>query len=325
MAPRRHGSERTGCLILGSLPSLDPRQVGCRKGEPVGIDRDTVIASARAEGRVWHEWGGSGPVLHFAHANGFPSGTYRKFLRALTARHRVVSTEARPLWPGAEPVDLRDWSLLVADLRAELGRRGLRGIVGVGHSLGGAVTLLAAAADPGLFSVVVAVDPVILTGLDARVWGLVKAMGLRNRNPLARGARHRRRSWPDRQAVRAAYASKRVFATWDPEVLNDYVAAGTVELEEGGVGLRYPREWEARIFAAAPHDLWPQLRRVSVPTLFVQGALSNTFVDAARTRVEREVDGARTVVVADSSHFLPMERPIEVARIANAFLEQVGP
>ncbi len=273
---------------------------------------------------AWHDWGGTGPALHFAHANGFPPGTYRRLIGDLTKSHHVVSMSARPLWPDSRPVELRDWSVFAEDLREELGRRDLRGIVGVGHSLGAVTSLLAAAADPGLFSVVVAVDPLVFTGAHSLFWGTVKAVGLGGQISLVRGARRRRELWSDRGEARTSYSSKKVFASWDPEVLDDYLDAGMVDLPQGGVRLRYPREWEARIFSAAPHDLWAQLRRVSVPTLFVQGEHSDTFLDAARTRVEREVPGSRTVVIADSSHFLPMERPSELAGVVDEFLEEEG-
>ena len=257
---------------------------------------------------VWHDWGGTGPLLHFAHGNGFPPGTYRKLISELGKSHHVVSMSARPLWAESRPRVLRNWSVFAEDLRAELGRRDLRGIVGVGHSLGAVTSLLAAAADPGLFSAVVAVDPIVLTGARALFWGTVKAVGLAE-------------LWSDRAEARNTYSGKKIFASWDPEVLDDYLDSGMVDLPQGGVRLRYPRECEARIFSAAPHDLWAELRKVSVPTLFVQGESSDTFLDAARARVEREVPASLTAVVADSSHFLPMERPAELARVINEFLE----
>ncbi|MFV2073857.1 MAG: alpha/beta fold hydrolase [Thermoanaerobaculales bacterium] len=281
-------------------------------------------ASAESGGPVWHDFGGAGPVLHFAHANGFPPGTYRKLIGELTNSHHVCSMAARPLWPDSKPQVLRDWFPFSEDLRSELGRRGLRGVVGVGHSLGAVTSLLAAAADPGLFSAVVAVDPIILTGAHSLFWGAVKAVGLDGRLSLVRGARRRRDLWSDRGEARISYSSKKVFAGWDPEVLDDYLDVGFVDLPEDGVRLRYPREWEARIFAAAPHDLWTHLRKVSVPTLFVQGEHTDTFLDAARVRVERDVPASRTVVVADSSHFLPMERPSELARVIDEFLHEKG-
>jgi pimeloyl-ACP methyl ester carboxylesterase len=285
--------------------------------------RHGAIHSSRAKVEVWQDWGGSGPALHFAHANGFPPGTYRKLIDELTNHHHVFSMAARPLWPDSRPQVLRDWSPLAEDLRAGLESRGLRGVVGVGHSLGAVISLLASASDPGLFSAVIAVDPLILTGAHSLFWGSLKAVGLSGRVGIVRGARRRRELWSDRDEVRSSYSNKKIFAGWDPEVLEDYLDTGVVDLADGGVHLRYPREWEARIFAAAPHNLWAELRKVSVPTLFVQGEHSDTFLGATRLRVEREVSGSRTAVMADSSHFVPMERPRELARVIVEFLGSI--
>ena len=129
--------------------------------------RGNATFQGRAEEKgavIWRDWGGSGPLLHFAHANGFPPGTYRKLITDLSQNHHVVSMAGRPLWRESTPTVLHDWSLFADDLRTELDRRSLRGVIGVGHSLGGVISLLAAAADPGIFSAVVAVDPLILTG-----------------------------------------------------------------------------------------------------------------------------------------------------------------
>ncbi len=272
------------------------------------------------ESEIWRDWGGSGPPIHFAHGNGFPPGTYRKLISELGKSHQVVSMSARPLWAESRPRVLRDWSVFAEDLRAELGRRGLRGIIGVGHSLGAVTSLLAAAADPGLFSAVVAVDPIVLTGGRALFWGTVKAFGLAGRVNLVRGARRRRELWSDRAEARNTYSGKKIFASWDPGVLDDYLDAGMVDLPQGGVRLRYPRECEARIFSAAPHDLWAELRKVSVPTLFVQGESQRHL---PRRRAGQGGEGGAGVLDGGgchSSHFLPMERPTELARVIEEFL-----
>ncbi len=275
--------------------------------------------------RVWQDWGGSGRMLHFAHANGFPPGTYRTLLEPLTEHFHVVSSAARPLWSAAPPHQTESWSELADDLRRELRRRGLGGIIAVGHSLGAAMSLLAAAADPRLFAAVVAIDPLLLTGVPALVWGMMKRLGLEHRLGLVRGARARRAAWPDRQAVLMAYRRKRIFRRWEPAVLEDYVAAGTVESAAGGVRLRYPPEWEARIFEVSPHDLWRQLQRIAVPTLLVRGEHSDTLRPAAARRLARELATSQVVVIPDATHFVPMERPGEVARVVIEFLRRATP
>lgn len=110
-----------------------------------------------AAGRVW----GSGPVLHLAHANGFPPGTYRPLAEALADRYRVIALPARPLWSDQRPESSPTWRPLADDLVRGMDELGLAGVVGVGHSLGGVLTLWAANRRPDLFRCVVLIDPVI--------------------------------------------------------------------------------------------------------------------------------------------------------------------
>lgn len=275
-------------------------------------------------GSAWIDWGGGGPALHLAHANGFPAGSYRRLVDRLTASFHVVSFEARPLWSADEPGALTDWRPLAADLRAELRRRGCRGLLGIGHSLGGTLTALAAVAEPELFSALVLIDPVIFTWPRSWLWSAMQRLGLAGRFPLVQRASERRDRWSGRGAVRIAYRDRRAFAGWAPEAFEDYLAAGFVDAAEGGVRLRYPREWEARIFEVCPANVWPELARISVPVLFLRGELSDTFLRSAARRGTRRIAGARAVEVAGSSHFLPFERPEEVAREIVRFAAEVG-
>jgi len=272
----------------------------------------------------WLDWGGSGPPLHFAHGNGFPPATYRKLLEVLRTGRHVVSMEARPLWPGSDPRSLNDWSSLARDLGRELDRQGMRGAVGVGHSLGAVTTLLAAAEDPGLFTAVVAVDPVILAGWRSVLWGAMKTVGVGDHLPLVRSARGRRRHFPDRDAARSAYRHRRMFRAWDAETLDDYLEHALVPASDGGLTLRYPRRWEARIFRLSPHDVWPHLRRLQVPSLFIQGEHSDSFSRGAARKVLRLVQGARVSCFKGYGHCVPMECPDKVGEMILGFLDEVA-
>jgi pimeloyl-ACP methyl ester carboxylesterase len=271
---------------------------------------------------AWTDWGGSGRLLHFAHANGFPAASYRTLVGLLTGPFRVVSLNARPLWIDGDPADLADWKPLVHDLAFGLSDRGLRGVVGVGHSLGGTLTALAATSDPGLFAALVLIDPVIFTGLRSRLWRLAKRFGQAHRLHLVRGARRRRDHWSDLDEVRAAYRTKPAFASWDDRTFDDYLAAGFASAAGGGFRLRYPKAWEARIFEVCPADLWRRLRTIAVPVLILRGETSDTFLESAGRRAEREIRNARVEVVERTSHFLPMEAPEEVASAIERFVHE---
>ncbi len=264
-------------------------------------------------------------MLHFAHANGFPAASYRTLIEELTGAFHVVTMESRPLWSNQEPSAIGDWRPLVDDLRSGFHDRGLTGVLGVGHSLGATVSALAAAADQHLFAALVLIDPVIFTGSRSRLWRVAKAMGQGHRLPLVRKARARRDIWPDLEVVGSAYRRKPAFASWNRRAFEDYLAAGFVPASEGGLKLRYPRAWEARIFEVSPADLWRRLRQIRVPVLFLRGATSDTFLEAAARRAVRELADARVIEFPGASHFLPMEQPEEVAEEIRIFAAEVLP
>ena len=285
-------------------------------GERAGNGR-TANESPRLD--LLEDLGGQGPVLHLAHANGFPPGTYRLFARALAGRYHVVALPARPLWPGSTPGEAPTWRAMAGDLRRGLEALAAPGIVAVGHSLGGVLTLWAAIDRPDLFRAAVLIDPVILPPHWLWWLRLARAAGLDGRQPFVQAALRRRRIWPDDRACFDHYRRKQLFARWSDDALWDYVRAATRD-GAGGVTLRYPPEWEAHIFATVPTGIWRDVPRLRLPCLVVRGEHSETFLPASLARVARLLPAARVVTIPGAGHLLPMERPRETAAAVLDFL-----
>ncbi|MCY1043499.1 alpha/beta hydrolase [Corallococcus sp. bb12-1] len=271
------------------------------------------------------DWGGTGPLLHFACANGFPPETYRKLFARLATRYHVVSLRTRPLIPDEDPKRLTTWRELGDDLARELKVRGRSGVLGVGHSVGGASTLMASAANPGLFRAVVALDPVLITGPRAWAVRLMKLLGRMDRAAIVQGALRRRDRWPSRQEAADAYRERKLFRDWDADCFNDYITHGLVPTPEGDFKLRIPREWEARIFETFPADPWKLIRANAAPTLVLRGEKSDALLPAALARVERELPLAKCDVLPLAAHLFPLEQPRETAERILAFLENLPP
>ncbi|QSQ25104.1 alpha/beta hydrolase [Pyxidicoccus parkwayensis] len=267
------------------------------------------------------DWGGTGPVLHLAHANGFPPGSYRKLIELLKTRYHVLTLRTRCLVPGSDPATLRSWTDLADELAHALRARGLENVLGVGHSMGGVATLLASVKSPGLFRAVVALDPVLVTG--KRLWSLRVAalLGMRSRIPLARGARKRREVWASREEVAASYLKKGLFRRFDPESFQDYLTHGLVEAPGGGLRLAIPAAWEARVFETIPVDMWSALRSVTVPTLVIRGGDTATLTPAALERVRRTIPGVTTEELPGTTHLFPLEQPDACGQRILAFLD----
>lgn len=272
-------------------------------------------------------WGDAGPWLHLAHANGFPPGAYARFARRLATGFRVVATPGRPLTPGARPEEIHDWGQLAGDLLVATEALAADGpIIGVGHSLGAVTTAFAAARRPERFRALVLVDPVVFAGFRFVAWSWIRRLGVEGLLPLVGAARDRRADWPTREAAQESYARERLFADVPLDVLDDYVRHALVAREGGGFTLAYPPAWEARVFATAPADAWPELRRVRCPVFALRGARSDAFTPAAAARLRRTLPGAVVETVPGAGHLLPFERPEYVAdRILALLGASLGP
>jgi pimeloyl-ACP methyl ester carboxylesterase len=266
--------------------------------------------------------GGRGPVLHLAHANGFPPGAYRLLAEALAEAYHVVALPARPLWPGSPPPEGTSWRPLADDLVQALEALEWREIVGVGHSLGGVLTLWAAIRRRDLFRAIVLVEPVILPPHWLWLLRLVRLLGLERWQPLVQGTLQRRGVWPSRQACFDHFREKAPFARWSDTALWDYVNSGTILAADGAALLRYPRQWEAHIFATTPVGIWRDAQQLRTPVLFLRGEHSDIFRPEVQARLARLLPQAHAAIVPGAGHLLPMEKPAETAAAIKAFLTE---
>jgi pimeloyl-ACP methyl ester carboxylesterase len=271
----------------------------------------------------YEDYGGQGPVVHFAHANAYPPGSYSALLKELARDHRVLAVKHRPLWAGSDPSALGDWGDIAGDLLAFLDGLGLKQVVGVGHSLGAVTTMMAALARPELFRALVLIEPVFLPPRVLALFERVKQGAQPTDIPWVRMALNRRQHWPSHRDAFEHFRPKRVFGRLSDEALWDYVRHG-LEEDEQGVRLAYPRAWEARIYALPPTQVWDQIGRVTQPTLAMRGRHSDTLAADSWQMWQELQPGATFVQVEESGHLLPMERPARVAAEIREFVAAAG-
>ena len=269
------------------------------------------------------DFGGDGPPLHFAHANGYPPEAYAPLLARLMPHYHVTATRLRPLRPGRSPAGLSSWQPLVDDLEADLLAQGAQGWVGVGHSLGAMLTAAVALRQPGLFRALVLIEPVFFSLRLLGAWNLLRRAGLAHTvHPLIPGALRRRRDFASADEMFARYRKAPIFARIDDAGLRAYVNALAQPAPGGGVTLSYPPEWEVAIYATGPMNLWRQLGRLRPPVLVVRGHETDTLRPAAVRRLQRTLPSAQLVDVPHTGHLVPLEAPAVVAEAALSFLHQ---
>jgi pimeloyl-ACP methyl ester carboxylesterase len=247
----------------------------------------------------------------FVHANGFNAQTYRTLLSPLAAGLRILAIDQRghgATTLPAEPKGRRSWRDLRDDLVGLLDTLDGPPVVLAGHSMGGTVSLLAAAERPERIKALLLLDPVIMPWL-ANLYA--KAPWTSGRSflqlPIAQAALKRRAVFDNREAVFAGYKGRGAFKTWPETMLADYVAGGVVDDPDGKVRLACDPAWEASNYAAQAHDPWSAVRRVAAPVRILKAQKHSTcragdgFARRGRNVLIETIEG--------TSHFLPMERP----------------
>nr|WP_207160689.1 alpha/beta hydrolase [Rhodoferax fermentans] len=261
----------------------------------------------------------------FSHANSFGASTYRLMFQALQARglvaHAVDQFGHDPLYPVTS-----NWPHLVRQLldfaRPVVAQAG-EPLFFVGHSLGGFLSLMAAARAPDLARGVLLLDAPILGGWRANLVGVAKRTQLVGAISPGKVSRNRRNQWPDAAAALAHFQSKQAFAQWHPQVLADYISHGTVDTQVDGEPrrvLRFEREVETAIYNTLPDNLDAMLRQhpVRCPVAFIGGTRSAEMKQVGMALTQRVTHG-RTMML-DGSHLFPMEQPLVTAAAIEAAL-----
>lgn len=265
------------------------------------------------------------PMIIFSHANSFPASTYGVLFKSLRARGFSVKAIEKFGHDSQYPVT-NNWPHLVQQLvdftQTEVQTAGKPAFL-VGHSLGGLLSLMAAARAPQLVRGVLLVDSPILGGWRATTLGVIKSAQLVGSFSPGAVSHRRRNNWPNQEAALEYFRSKKVFAKWDPQVLRDYIAHGTHEEGQGSEKKRvlsFDRKVETTIYNTLPHNLDALIKRhpMQCPVAFLGGIDSVEMKQVGMVMTERITKGRITMI--DGSHLFPMEKPIATAAAIEAAL-----
>lgn len=262
-------------------------------------------------------------TIVFSHANSFPAGTYRLLFDAWkNAGYAVLAIDKYghdPRYPVTNHWPrLRDQ--LLHFVKAEAAEPAFL----VGHSLGGFLSLLAAAKRPELARGVVMLDSPVIGGLLAPTIRFAKLTGLGMRFSPGNISKRRRDHWPSREAAHQHFAGKAAFSRWDPRVLQHYIDCGLEEARPPmarGVTLSFRREIETDIYNTIAHDIPAFLRRhpLQPPLAFIGGTQSTEVRRVGMRATERLAQGRVSWI--EGGHLFPFERPDETSAEVVRWLE----
>ena len=196
----------------------------------------------------------------------------------------------------------------------------------VGHSLGGFLSLMCAARHPSLGGLpikgVVLMDSPIVGGWRATALSVAKRARLLGSLSPGAVSRKRRQVWPSRDDALAHFLSKKAFARWDPQVLNDYIAHGTQDASPQADErvLSFDRDVETAVYNTLPDNMEALLKRhpLKCPVSYVGGRQSAEMRQVGMTLTEKITKGR--IMMLDGSHLFPMEKPLASAAAIEASL-----
>lgn len=267
---------------------------------------------------LWQATGRGIATMHFAAANGFPVGAYRHFLNLLAPHHCIHGLENRGMWPDQPAPDPAfSWDDQADDLIAFLDHQAGAGrirkpIIGVGHSIGGALTLFAASRRPDLFCRLVLIDPASMPSRTQRQSGHEANVA---KQYMVGKTLKRRVRWTSREEFRSYLPTREIYTSFCPEALEDYAHAGLVEDGEGGFRLAYHPAWEAHNFMTTG-SIWSRLAAIRIPTLLLHGETSNLYPAEDIEGLKAEFSPVVEVLaVRGCGHMIPQEDPHQLAQL----------
>jgi pimeloyl-ACP methyl ester carboxylesterase len=258
---------------------------------------------------VW-EWPGEGSPLVFVHATGFHGRLWDSVIRLLPGR-RAFAIELRGHGRSSKPEPPYRWRAFGADVAAAVRALGFEDANGIGHSSGGHAIALAAALAPEVFRSLLIVDPTIFPQERYAQPKIDASFTLRRKN-----------HWQSIEEMIERFRDRKPFAAWKPEVLADYCRFGL--LPDGDrLVLACPPAVEASIYResnAPESNIYSEIGTITAPVSVMRAGSErqpDVFdLSASPTAPDlvQRIPHGRDILLADRSHYIPMEAPERVAQ-----------
>ena len=250
------------------------------------------------------------PSIHFSGANGIPVGVYQSFLKQFADEYSIQAVDCRATLADQQPLSSFHFPDFADDLIEIIESKHSAPVIGMGHSFGAHITLIAAIKRPDLFSQLVLIEPASITSrwFDLIYRRLPKRLVFKLVPMIAKTAQ-RKPFWSDHQSFIDRYSNHPTYKRFTAEAMQAYAKHGLRPNLGEGFELVFAREWEAHIFRRVEY-IWKYLAKCDLPCLFLKAEHSNLYSDKVFHSNNKGLGENFTgAVLPDTHHLLPLEKP----------------
>ncbi|MFC4699512.1 alpha/beta fold hydrolase [Glaciecola siphonariae] len=251
------------------------------------------------------------PEAHFAHANGFPAGSYQQLFKYLEKHLQVFALDKFAHNPQYPLVD--NWVHQVDELIdfVEHNKQSEK-VVALGHSFGAVISYIACCKRPDLFSGLLMLDPPLATGFARHIFRFAKSNRLINKVTPAAKTQMRKQSWHKDDDLLAYFKARALFKNMDERCVLDYINSVTA-VKGDYRHLMFKRDIEAQIFRTLPHNLHDYFGQLQCPATLITARYTDVCTERLRKPFLKHNPGVKHLELHTGGHMFPLEHPKLVA------------
>ncbi|MBL4911452.1 MAG: alpha/beta hydrolase [Alteromonadaceae bacterium] len=267
-------------------------------------------------------------LINFAHANGFPAGSYHTFFQYFNQANNTSNTTTPYKMVALDqyghnnhfPVT-NNWPHLVEELIHFVKQQG-EPVITMGHSFGGVISFIAACKHPELFKGLIMLDPPVITGIESWAIKLLKKTPYIDNISPASKSKNRRQFWPAETDLAKQFSRSKLFSNFDPRCLKDYVNSG-VKLNKEQLELVFDRQVETEIFRNMPTNLAKFKQQLKIPAALItanQSDVSPAYFFKRFAKLNNNIERYHI----DGGHMFPLEKPKETYELIDNIIKSWG-
>jgi pimeloyl-ACP methyl ester carboxylesterase len=257
----------------------------------------------------------------FLHATGFHARCWDTIIRQLPDYH-CYAMDTRGHGQSYKPDVPLTWQQTGVDAATVTRTLGLRGAIGVGHSMGGNSLVRAAADVPGAFSALLLIDPVIFP-FD---WYTLDDYSIEGHFIL-----QRRRQWTSPEQMYERFRARVPFSSWDDQILRDYCQYALLP-DGDGYTLACAPDTEAHIYLSsrlrANQNVYDAIRQINVPVYIMRCTKglaqsgNDLLLSPTAPNLAEHFQRGKDIPLPNNTHFIPMESPQLVVEQIQAIVRE---